>query len=962
MMFSLKFVSLFGTLIGLSWMLIRLAGDIHVNPGPKRDFKILYANIRGLSTNINELKAISTDYDLVLCSETIVSDYRHSSELLIPHFNKPWLIRRNAQPRARGMSVYVRAGFAATRQRDMECGCHEVMVVRVCSRYNNFYIFSCYRNPDLDDAIFDCLRESMARIQQRDVKACFIIVGDLNVHHREWLQSRSPTDRHGVAALNFVTETGCSQLVAEPTHISGNCLDLFITDVPGICRVSVKPQIGSSDHFAVAAKVMLHSPVPDFTVSRRVHLLSRVNWETVGEAVQAIEWQSILDDGSPADRLNTTISGILSRFVPSKVIKVRSRDRPWFTEACRAAHNRKQAAFHRWARNHSPVNWEEYRQARNHATVVFNQAELNFNQHLKEKLSNSSNSHSWWKNLKRSLFGVDEAILPLKKPDGSLTFAPLEKANLLADYFKSKMSRDEVQIPSGCFPCPKLNSIAFRSSEIRKLLQNLDEYGGVDSNGIFPSFFKRFSDIFAPKLAAVFRKLIQSGQFPDCWKVASITPLPKEGSSCNPKDYRPISITPILSKVFERVLAHRLSSFIESEGVLPSTQFGYRKGLGTTDALLTMSTDIQSALKEGMEVRAVAIDFSAAFDKVNHKGVLFNLQNIGVGGKFLDLCQSFLSGRQQYVTVDGCSSSTSRVHSGVPQGSVLGPLLFTLYTASLIAGLSCSNIAYADDTTIYVIIPKPADRVRLAHELNNDLLFIKQWCTQWGMTLNASKTKEMIFSRSRTALPEHPVLSLDNIIIETVPKMRLLGVIFDPKLTFEEHIIKVACGVSQKIGILRKCWQIYRENALVLKCFYSFILPFFEYCSVIWMSAADVHLNSLNRVFTSARFLTPIGINLTHRRSVAAMCIFFKILKNSNHPMHSRLPGPVQQMRRTRRQLRMNSRALASALTPQSVQFNRTFVPYAVERWNFLPQITVDCQTMDHFKRKVNRDLLALPP
>ena len=106
--------------------------------------------------------------------------------------------------------------------------------------------------------------------------------------------------------------------------------------------------------------------------------------------------------------------------------------------------------------------------------------------------------------------------------------------------------------------------------------------------------------------------------------------------------------------MFERLLARRLSVFIDSEGVLPSTQFGYRKRLGTADALLTFSCDVQAALRDGMEVRAVAIDFSAAFDKVNHSGIIYHLQNIGVGGKFLELCSSFLSGRQQYVRVDGC--------------------------------------------------------------------------------------------------------------------------------------------------------------------------------------------------------------------------------------------------------------------------------------------------------------------
>ena len=236
----------------------------------------------------------------------------------------------------------------------------------------------------------------------------------------------------------------------------------------------------------------------------------------------------------------------------------------------------------------------------------------------------------------------------------------------------------------------------------------------------------------------------------------------------------------------------------------------------------------------------------------------------------------------------------------------------------------------------------------------------KEWCRLWGMELNPSKTKSIIFSRSCTDVPEHPNIMLENTIIENVEALRLLGVIFDPKLTFQSHISTVTRIVSQKIGILRKCWQTYRDDSIVLKTFYSFILPFFEYCSPVWMSAASSHLQQLQRVFNAAKFITPIGISLDHRRDVAAMCLFYKILSRDTHPMNSRLPGPANGNRRTRRANRMNSRALTSAVTPHSVQFNRTYVPYIIEMWNFLPQVVVDASNVDSFKRLVNRHLLSL--
>ena len=452
---------------------------------------------------------------------------------------------------------------------------------------------------------------------------------------------------------------------------------------------------------------------------------------------------------------------------------------------------------------------------------------------------------------------------------------------------------------------------------------------------------------------------MQSESFPTCWKIASVTPIPKEGSSCLPKDSRPISITPILSKVYERLLATRLKSFMESEGILPRTQFGYRRGLGTADALPTMNTDVQDALNNGMEVRAVALDFSAAFDKVNHRGILYNLQNIGVGGKFLSLLKSFLTGRRQFVSVNGCRSPTSEVISGVPQGSVLGPLLFTLYTSSMIAGLSCNNIVYADDTTIYVIIPKPADRTICSQRLNDDLVFINDWCRQWGMLLNPIKTKSMIFSRSRTSLPVHPELSLENYILENVDALKLLGVTLDPKLTYECHLRNVTTKVAQKIGILRKAWRIYQDDDLIKKCFYAFIFPYFEYCSAVWMSAAPTHLNMIQRLFTSAKFIARTNLSLDHRGKVASICLFFKIFRNPVPPIHSRLPPPANPVRRTRRAHRMNSCALVSALSPNTNQFNRSFLPLAVEVWNTLPQSLVESSSMDSFKRRVNQHLLA---
>ena len=534
---------------------------------------------------------------------------------------------------------------------------------------------------------------------------------------------------------------------------------------------------------------------------------------------------------------------------------------------------------------------------------------------------------------------------------------PLDKATILADSFNSKQSREEIQLPHSCHPLPTFNSFAFRSSEIKCLLSDLDAYGGTDPNGLFPLIFKQLSGELAPKLGVIFRILVRRGSYPECWRLGDITPIPKGSSSSpSPNDYRPISITPILSKVFERLLAKRLSVYLKP--FLPETQFGFRKGLGTADALIMLNHELQSALDKNCESRLVSLDFSAAFDTVNHKGLIFKLKSVGVGGNTLSILTEFLTNRQQRVVVDGSVSTYSRIYSGVPQGSVLGPLLFILYSSDMWFDITNNILAYADDTSLYAQIPSPAMRPNVANSLIDDLNKIQSWCLQWGMKLNPSKSKEMIVSRSRTHFPEHPNLSINGALINKVDQLKLLGVTLDSKLTFETHLRDMSRSISQKLGILRKSKKIYEDDIILRRCFFSFILPHFEYCSAVWSSAADCHLRLLDRAFNSIKFLlSDLDLDIGHRRDVGALCILYKILNNTGHPLHKFLPRFYQPARVTRYSESVNPMAFEICRHSTS-QFIRTFLPSICRLWNTLPSEIVTAPTLDKFKRLANSFLL----
>ena len=938
-------------------ILLILCGDIEVNPGPCRTrnkCRVLYHNIRGLKTNLNDLQIASRNYDIIFCSETLVSQRRHVSEILLQGFNKPTLLLRDTRPNVRGLAVYIRTGFPATIRKENVCNCHEVQLIRVCSKHNNFYIFSLYRNPNSDDVLYECLLNSMGNIQATDRKSSFIFVGDLNAHHKEWLNSISDTNIHGIKALDFSNLSGCDQLINEPTHQLGNCLDLLFTDSPGVVDTAVKPPLGSSDHFQISFTLKLKVYIPNIQISKKVYLKSRIDWQKVKSDIEKIEWSKIYKSPNSIVDLNAALIDIINRRVPTKIIKKRLKDKPWFNADCINAFNEKQTAYNLWSQNKSRLLWSDFTRLKQQAQTVYDNARSEHDRNIRESLAGESEPHKWWSSLKNFLFGADTTLPPIKMDNGAVTYDPAIMAEIFSAEFQKKQSDQDISLPSSCFPNPEFTYFAFKSSELKYYLNNLDSFGGTDPNDLFPLFFKKIANEFSPKLAKIFRGLLASGSFPECWRSANVTPIPKGGSPTQfPSDYRPISITPILSKVYEKLIAKRLYKYVNSKNILPSTQFGFRKDLGTSDALLVLTQDLQRSLDTRAESRVISLDFSSAFDRVNHKALLYKLKLMGIDGPVFNIFKEFLTNRKQRVAIDGSFSDYKPVISGVPQGSVLGPLLFILYTADMWNNLENKIVSYADDTTLYGEVKSPSLRTSVADSLNRDLSKIQSWCINWGMKLNPKKTYSIIVSRSRTSQPPHPPLSLCGTVLEVSNSLKLLGVTIDDKLTFEKYLRSLASSIAQKTGLLRKCYRTFGNDEALLKSFYAFILPCFEYCSSVWSSAADCHLKLLDRALNNIKFFLPnLTINLENRRDNACLSLLYKIYYNPDHPLHSRLPGPFICARQTRFALAQNNLAF-SRINTNTSQYARCFLPHSCKLWNDLSNEVVLSSNRCKFKTAI---------
>ncbi|CAG9135167.1 unnamed protein product [Plutella xylostella] len=385
-----------------------------------------------------------------------------------------------------------------------------------------------------------------------------------------------------------------------------------------------------------------------------------------------------------------------------------------------------------------------------------------------------------------------------------------------------------------CRPC--------NPEEVEKLVKSLENKKSCGYDGLPMTVIKDNIDVLATPLAYFYNECISHGIFPDQLKIARILPVHKKGSKTDPSKYRPISLLPILSKIFEKILKSRLLVHLNMSNVISSRQFGYRRNLGTVDAIDTLINDVVLKLNEKNKVAALFLDLSSAFDFVDHKILLKKLEHYGVRGKTLDLLKSYLQNRKQFVeisTIENASevltkSKLINVTRGVPQGSVLGPILFIVFTNDLLDHIdrampAAKLVVYADDTNAVV---SGNDLETLESNVNSILCAFSTWFSVNNLKINTAKTSALLFKT--TARDDETIdIALNGDKVEIASVVKFLGVYIDSSLNWRHELNALESSISSSCYALRSLRDEISEDQLKM-VYYALIESKLRYSIKLW--------------------------------------------------------------------------------------------------------------------------------
>ena len=894
---------------------------------PPRMLRLMLTNAFGILSKLGEFQASLNAHhsDIVIVTETkVTEDKATPADLTFPGYFPP--VRRDRTAQGGGIAIWIRTDLAFTELECIDTGGNEILWVRLKTAAGpSIGVCAVYRSGSSADGDISALNSISSGID--DARQCcqnIIVAGDLNVHNREWLGS-SGTSPAGEAAEDLCYHHCLDQHVHEPTR-GNNILDLIKSDIPGSVISTLHPPLGKSDHAVVVTDFEV-APSCDRPSKRTVWRYQHADWPRLRAFFRSTNW--VLTDDNSIDvscvKLTQKIKEGMQIFIPSKTLKLRQGDPAWWSPECQEAVDRKQRA---WRRHRSSPNNAHlrlaYSMATGEAANCLHRAKQAHTTSIRRKIREGAlSSRQWWTTVKRAGGqGHRSADIPvLRASNGTEHTTCSEKAEAFGQYFSAKCSLGDNDLQANSLPPVRprsqaqLRNVHFRPSTVERKLRQLHPAKATGPDGIPGRVLRQCSKELAVPVSRLFSQPFHQGRQPTMWKTAMVVPVHKKKSKSDVKNYRPISLFSILSKVMEAIINHSIRQFLEAHNILSKSQYGFRSQLGTQDVLTLLNYQWSRVAARGGVVRVIAVDVAGAFDRVSHVGVLHKAQCYGVTGPLLAWLRDYLTDRHLRVAVGGELSCPYPTKAGVPQGSILGPTLFILYTNDgedhLPPGMELA--AYADDTTLFHCLTSRADIDCGSELLQQGIDAFSRWGHKWRIKFEPSKTQAMSIGHHRQPW-ELPRATFDGTPVSEESRLKLLGVTFDDTLSYSFHLRSLASRANQRIGFLKRASPILDAESRQ-RVYNGFVRPTLEYCPLVWMSSPSSHLKKLDQIQRRALHIIGAGTwlpSLALRRLVAALAYTYKLCYlDASSPLKQMLPKPA------------THRAPETRPTRQSLQLHR---------------------------------------
>lgn len=901
--------------------------------------------------------------DIIVLTETWFNEGNISHNFL-EEWESFHTMRQNG--RGGGVSVFVREDRSAKKLDHLSI-CTDTIesCVVKCHLNTDVIIFAVYRPHTDSIENFYCKLHEMMRDDALSKKDIFLI-GDINIDLMLQNNNDSISD-----FVNSMRSAHFLPTITKPTRFSPNgrdkpsCLDhiwvnnlnryisgIVIIDLTDHCPAfySVATERNASE----SVEVQFRSHKPEY-YSKFVDIVTNFEYR-IG---------SVHDVNRDTENFCNAVDDAYCRSFPlkKKYISGKRLQKPWLSSGILKSIKTKAIYFK--LHKLGLISTEANRKYKNVLTTVIRNAKI---QYYQRAFTNNRNDlrHTW--RLVKGLMGQKNCksrnIASISVDNHSIT-----GGSDIASHFNNYYSRiagnlDALVVPSNTSPLQYINVNLACSFYLFPVTNRecLDIIGKLkntkyDINTIPVKLFKKIAPMLSESIVQLINNSFSAGVFPDCLKLARITPVYKSDDRLAMHNYRPISVLPLLSKIFERCVSTRLINFLNKHRLISTCQFGFRQGRCTTDAIEILTEFIYSSLNAKRHTISLFIDFSKAFDTVNHKILLNKLSSHGVRGLPNAWFASYLSNRQHCVKIGHHVSDYKTTNIGVPQGSILGPLLFLCYVNELSNVCPVSTtVLYADDTTFLM---SHASNTELVSAINVELQNFANWAAANRLSLNYDKSIAITFTNRVVDTFPRVKLNLGHKELEYEASTKFLGVRIDENLKFHIHINHICKKISKTVGILYRI-RTYVTESILIQLYYSLVYPYLIYCNEIWGGAADVHLEKLLllqkrivRIITGEQYLAHTA-PLFHRTGILKIkdlhTYLLAIRSYKEYSVHNiRQPDHSYQTRNRNNAIPQFQRL---TLAQNSIYFAGPVV------WNSLPAAIRTIESIRNFKRSVKEWLL----